>query len=399
MTRTAGRPRRSLLTGVQRQLQLIVLAHIWALAPLAGAWFLVPAWRGRLAPPANLLLDAIAAAAGFYLIVRTLLTLSARAGALAFLWPYIDTVLISVALIAVGSPTDAVSYLYFIPIASGVALLNGPHLIALATAIAAAYTAVIVSFRTPWSIDILFRVVVIVLFASLYGRVIRLVTMYARMVERAEYQAELASEMHDGIQHLLVTLSARLELAARLIAESPGRAGAIVAAECQTARRAADELRYLVRRGRFTPDDAGRREARDGGVAATLRAQLAATADRWPFALTLELPHALPHVPPAIELALLRVIQESLTNAAKHAAASSVDVTLAETDGRLTCTIRDNGVGFDPASTVEQGLSGLRERVRALGGSLTVSSSAGGGTTVAATFPLARRERWLQFVS
>ena len=398
-TRTPGRRRRSILTRVQRQLQLIVLGHIWALAPLAGAWFLIPGWRGTGAPPASLSLALVASVAVLYLTVRTVFTLKAWAGALTVLWPFVDAVLISAALVAIGSPTDAVSFLYLIPIASGVAVLNVPQLIGLTSVVAGAYAAVILFFRTPWSIDILFRVMVIILFASLYGRVIRLVTTYARAMERAEYQAALAGEMHDGIQHLLVTLAARLELASRVLTESPARAAAIVAAERDTARRAADELRYLVRRGRGILDPFDRRAGRDGGLAATLRAQLAATADRWPFALTFALPQTLPHLPPATELAVLRVIQESLTNAAKHAAASTVEVTLRETDGRLTCTIRDDGAGFDPAAEGEQGLSGLRERVRSLGGSFTVSSSAGAGTTVAAVFPLPRRERWLRSAS
>jgi len=219
-------------------------------------------------------------------------------------------------------------------------------------------------------------------------------------MERAEYQAALAREMHDGIQHLLVTLSARLELATRLLAESPSRAAAIVAAERDTARRAADELRYLVRRGRAILDAPRTGAAEDGaGLARTLRAQLAATADRWPFTLSIDLPAVLPHVPPATELAVLRVIQESVTNAAKHASATTVEVHLADSDGSLTCTISDDGVGFDPGTAAEQGLAGLRERVRTLGGSFSISSAAGTGTTVTAVFPLSRRERWLQSAS
>src|SRR5574341_40789 len=387
-TRTPGRPRRSILTRVQRQLQLIVLGHVWVLAPLATAWFLVPEWRGGSAPPASLPLALVTATGAFYLVLRTILTLTSRAGRLAVAWPYLDAVLISAALLAIGSPTDAVAFLYFVPIASGVALLSGVHLIALTTLVAASYAAVILYFRTPWAIDMIFRVFVIALFASLYGRVIRLVTEYARKAERAEYQAELAKEMHDGIQHLLVTLSARLELAARLATDSPGRAAAIVAAERDTARRAADELRYLVRRVRGLPHLPDQRAAPGGGLPATLRAQLAATAERWPFTLRVELPAALPYVSPAIELAILRVIQESLTNSAKHARASSVYVTLSRTDGQLMCTIRDDGGGFDPALAAEQGLGGLRERVRSLGGSFTVSWMTGSGTTIAAAFPL-----------
>jgi len=399
MTRTTGQQRRSILIRVQRQLQLIVLGHIWALAPLAAAWFLVPAWRGENPPPATVPLMVITAAAGLYLAVRTLLTLTSRAGSLTALWPFLDAALITAALMAIRSPRDAMSVLYFIPIASGVAVLSLPYLAALTGLMVAGYTAVIAFSGTPWSVDIFFRAVVIALIASLYGRVIRLVTAYAREMERADYQAALAREMHDGIQHLLVTLSARLELASRLLAESPARAAAIVVAERDTARRAADELRYLVRRGRGVPDPSGRRGPPDLGLAGTLRAQLAATAERWPFALTVELPSSLPPVPPATELAVLRVIQESLTNAAKHAAATAVTVVLEDRDERLTCTIRDDGVGFDPAAASEQGLGGLRERVRTLGGSFTVSSATGSGTTVTAAFPLPRGEQWLPSAS
>jgi signal transduction histidine kinase len=375
---------------VQRQLQLIVLGHIWALAPLAGAWFLVPGWRGENPPPATPALAILTLAAGAYLAVRTALTLTSRGGSLAVFWPYVDALLITGALLAIRNPRDAMSILYFIPIASGVALLSVPHLVGLTAVMIAGYAVVIVTTGTPWAVDMLFRIIVIALIASLYGRVIRLVTAYAREVERAEYQAALAREMHDGIQHLLVTLSARLELATRLLAEAPSRAATIVAAERDTARRASDELRYLVRRGR-TQDAAG--------VAGTLRAQLAATADRWPFTLSVDLPPALPYVPPATELAVLRVIQESMTNAAKHARAAMVEVRLLDSEGALTCTIRDDGVGFDPAAAGERGLAGLRERVRSLGGSLTVSTAAGTGTTVTAVFPLPRRERWHQSAS
>ncbi len=298
MTRTPGWPWRSILSRVQRQLQLIVLGHIWALAPLAGAWFLVPGWRGSDPPPVSLPLVLVAAVATLYLMLRTLLTLRVRGGSFAVFWPYVDALLISAALASIRSPRDAMSVLYVIPIASGVALLSVPHLIGLTGIMVAGYAAVIVLSGTPWAVDILFRVVVIALLASLYGRVIRLVTTYARAVERAEYQAALAREMHDGIQHLLVTLAVRLELAAKVLADSPARAAAIVAAERNTARRAADELRYLVRRGRAIPDPLGRGDELDGGLAATLRAQLAATAERWPFTLTLEFPAPSPTCPP-----------------------------------------------------------------------------------------------------
>lgn len=178
---------------------------------------------------------------------------------------------------------------------------------ALAAATAAAYLLVIVATGSPWSIGLVYRLLIIGIMASLYGWVIRLVTASERATERAEFQRELAGEIHDGIQHHLITLGARLDLAHRLLAEAPARAAQILVQEREAARRAADELRYLVRRlrsGVLRGDD----------LASALRLQVVALAERWPFALEVEVPPSLPRLAPAAEHSLLRAIQESLTN-------------------------------------------------------------------------------------
>jgi len=82
------------------------------------------------------------------------------------------------------------------------------------------------------------------------------------------------------------------------------------------------------------------------------------------------------------------VVAESLTNIAKYAQASVVEVTVRCVGGEVRVAVRDDGVGgADPASGT--GLRGLADRVDALGGVLHVSSPAGGGTTVTAELPLA----------
>ena len=88
-----------------------------------------------------------------------------------------------------------------------------------------------------------------------------------------------------------------------------------------------------------------------------------------------------------IETALFRIVQEALTNVVLHAQASRVDVLLSLKDHRVSAVVEDDGVGFVPASamTDEQlGLFGMRERIEMLGGSLTIESSPGKGTTVKA---------------
>jgi signal transduction histidine kinase len=210
------------------------------------------------------------------------------------------------------------------------------------------------------------------------------VTTAERAKERAEYQTALSREIHDGIQHLLVTMGARLELARRLVAEAPDRAASIIEEERETARRAADELRYLVRRLHATAQ---------ADLATALQGQIAATAERWPFGLEIDVPAALPRLAPAAEHAVLRVIQEGLTNAAKHAQASRVAVRITAEDGRVWCTIADNGAGFDPVAANGSGLQGLRERVRSVGGTLEVRSERGHGATLVASFPLPDQQR------
>ena len=91
----------------------------------------------------------------------------------------------------------------------------------------------------------------------------------------------------------------------------------------------------------------------------------------------------------AAEITLYRMVQESLTNVAKYAQASEVNVRMAREGDQIVATVRDDGKGFD-ASRVRgstQGLVGMRYRVQARGGRLQVSSSPGQGTTVSAVLP------------
>jgi signal transduction histidine kinase len=78
-------------------------------------------------------------------------------------------------------------------------------------------------------------------------------------------------------------------------------------------------------------------------------------------------------------------IAEALANASKHAAATSVEVSLARADGSLELSVRDDGQGFDPETAIGEGLANLAERLSALGGRLDVRSAPGAGTTVSAS--------------
>jgi signal transduction histidine kinase len=89
-------------------------------------------------------------------------------------------------------------------------------------------------------------------------------------------------------------------------------------------------------------------------------------------------------LPPEIATALYRIVQEGLTNVAKHAHAQSISVVLTRKNARVKLVIEDDGSGFDPDRPADGfGLQGMRERVDLIGGSFLVESRAGAGTTLA----------------
>ena len=83
-----------------------------------------------------------------------------------------------------------------------------------------------------------------------------------------------------------------------------------------------------------------------------------------------------------------RIVQESLTNVVRHSTASTAAVTVHYTGSRLSLAIDDDGSPRDGASTGGSGITGMRERARALGGAFTATRVAGGGFSVRASLPL-----------
>jgi signal transduction histidine kinase len=107
--------------------------------------------------------------------------------------------------------------------------------------------------------------------------------------------------------------------------------------------------------------------------------------------MTLHLGAADPAIDDAASIALYRMVQEALTNIARHARATEVRIAMQEGAGELRLTVMDNGIGFDPASMFREGshgLLGIRERALMLGGELEVGNSPRGGGRVTVRLPL-----------
>lgn len=110
-------------------------------------------------------------------------------------------------------------------------------------------------------------------------------------------------------------------------------------------------------------------------------------------AVRLEIDPRLPELSPQAATALYRVAQEALTNVARHAQASAVELKLRRSRGALRLSVADDGKGFAPGaleSSASLGLLGMRERLRALGGDLELVTRGQGGALVSARLPLAR---------
>jgi len=115
-----------------------------------------------------------------------------------------------------------------------------------------------------------------------------------------------------------------------------------------------------------------------------LRPALESLAARSPHAVRIEIPGE--RLPALVEVAAYYLVAEALTNAVKHAQASSASIRVAAEDGLVVIEVADDGIG---GATVERGsgLLGLADRVAALGGQLTVDSPPGAGTLVRAEIP------------
>jgi signal transduction histidine kinase len=97
-------------------------------------------------------------------------------------------------------------------------------------------------------------------------------------------------------------------------------------------------------------------------------------------------------LPPTIETNLYRIVQEALSNVARHAQATHADVLLERRGGQIVTIIEDNGIGFDPETKKASnrlGLLGMRERAEMMGGRLEIESAPGAGTTIYVETPYA----------
>ncbi len=203
-----------------------------------------------------------------------------------------------------------------------------------------------------------------------------------------EERARIAREIHDGLGHSLVSVILRLELCQRLLHRAPEESEALLREEIASLRSAWNESRDLA--FHLTPWDA---QGAGESLADTLRRHLSRFAERTGIPAKLTAVEPLGTLSAEAVFGLTRIVQEALTNIARHANATQITVdltTLSPEVGLFKCTITDNGSGFDvETQSVGIGLQSMRQRAEALGGHLSLFSVPGEGTRVEALLPIA----------
>ena len=212
--------------------------------------------------------------------------------------------------------------------------------------------------------------------AALEARVGELAATRAGAVDAAAAELQrIERDLHDGAQARLVALAMDLGMAEERFARDPEGARELVVEAREEAKRALAELRDLARGIR--PSLLAERGLGPALTALAARSPIPASVD---FDIPADLTHA-------VENATWFVVSEALANTAKHSAATRVLVSVNRVDDRLIVEIVDDGAGG--ASAEGSGLRGLRQRVEALDGILTVTSPAGGPTSIRAELPCA----------
>lgn len=215
------------------------------------------------------------------------------------------------------------------------------------------------------------QVGLVVMNARLAGRIVNATEAERRRIER---------NIHDGAQQELVALVARLGMARTNAAKGNLSPEALEELQAE-AQHILSDLRELAQG--IHPSVLS-----DGGILEAVEERCAHV----PIEVSLQAPESLRAMrfDDDVEGAAYFFVTETLANALKHAGATRIEVWLEVTPDGLRLGVTDDGCGFDPTRQRQNGLAGLSDRIRALGGTLAISSGAQQGASVQATIPTSR---------
>jgi signal transduction histidine kinase len=195
----------------------------------------------------------------------------------------------------------------------------------------------------------------------------------------------IAREVHDTVAHAIAVINVQAGVTAHVLDRRPEQARETLVTIEQTSARALDELRATL--GMLRQADDGRVPTAGLGQVE----ELAAVARQAGLDVQVEVASPQAELPSAVEQAAYRILQESITNAIRHAGPARLTVSLTAARGQLELLVTDDGRGpreADGAGALGRGIAGMRERAALLGGELTAGPGPDGGFQVRARLPL-----------
>jgi signal transduction histidine kinase len=208
----------------------------------------------------------------------------------------------------------------------------------------------------------------------------------AEEIATARERLRIAHEMHDGIAQVLGYVNTKVQAAKQYFRVGKTEEGNQQLEQLAiSARQAYSDVRESIVGLRTLP-------GRDRSLAEVLAEFLQHWKDQSGIEAELTIDPAL-RLEVSVELQIVRIIQESLTNVRKHARATTARVNVDRDDDELVVSIQDDGAGFNPEATARGefpkfGLTTMHERAASIRGSLDIDSAPGQGTTVRFTMPL-----------
>ncbi len=210
------------------------------------------------------------------------------------------------------------------------------------------------------------------------------VSMQRKQTEVQAERVRIARELHDVLAHSLSQINVQASVGLHLMNKQPEKAAEALASIKESSKTALDEVRSVL--GVLRAEDGQDPSAplvpepdlsRLAGLAASVTSQ----------GVEVTLSNSVDAAPKAVQLAIYRIVQESLTNVVRHASATSAQVEVHRTKGSFVVSIADDGSGLGDDTEGGRGMLGMRERAELLGGTLEVGTSAQGGVVVTARIP------------
>jgi signal transduction histidine kinase len=387
--------------------------------PVLARWWLADGLLALAVGTANLLTAGVSNTAGMgrtpWRALDALGYLLLLSGPLALVfrrrWPLGVLAVVQAASIAYSArtyPEGGTGFTVFVALYTVAVHEQRRWLVAAATAfsVATAVTMEVVFYRTTMVEGEPLYVAVAVLSASWLGEAVRSRRAYvaelrnrAELAERTreeearrrvdEERLRIARELHDVVSHSIGVISVQAGVAAHLLERRPDKAGKALATIRQASDEALGELHAMLGVLR-QPDGQGAPLTPAPGLAQL--GALVAQAEAAGLQVAVAVDDGLQRLPPALDLACYRIVQESLTNVVRHAHARHATVTVTAGDA-LVVTVDDDGAGAAAPGSgagngAGQGIVGMRERARALGGTLEAGPRREGGFRVRASLPV-----------